>query len=44
MTDHNNFRYQPVVAISGNFGVKVSVVDDVLSSYEQKIFPTTSLE
>ena len=44
MTDLNNFRYQPFVAVSGNPGVKVPVVDDVLSSHEQEIYPTTSLD
>ena len=44
MTDLNTFRYQPVVAVSGNPGVKVPVVDDVLSSHEQEIYPTTSLD
>ena len=36
------FRYQPFVAVSGNLGGKV--VDDVLSSHEQEIYPTTSLD
>ena len=40
----SNFRYQPFVAVSGNFGGKVPVVDDVLSSLEQEIYPTTSLD
>ena len=44
MTDLNIFRYQPFVAVSGNPGVKVPVVDDVLSSLEQEICPTTSLD
>ena len=39
----SNFRYQPFVAVSGNLGGKIPVVDDVLSSHEQEIFPTTSL-
>ena len=39
-----NFRYQPFVAVSGNPGGKVHVVDDVLSSHEQQIYPTTSLD
>ena len=43
MTHLNCFRYQPVVAVSGKPGVKVPVVDTVLSSYEQEIYPTTSL-
>ena len=44
ITALNNFRYQPFVSVSGNPGVKVPVVDDVLSSHEQEIYPTTSLE
>ena len=40
----SNFRYQPFVAVSGNPGGKVPVVDDVLSSHEQEINPTTSLD
>ena len=40
----SNFRYQPFVAISGNLGGKVPVVDDVLLSHEQEIYPTTSLD
>ena len=44
MTDLNNFRHQPFVAASGNPGVKVSVVDDVLFSQEQESYPTTSLD
>ena len=40
---NNNFRYQPFVAVSGNLGGKVPIVDDVLSSHEQEIYPTTSL-
>ena len=39
----NSFRYQPFVAVSGNLGGKVPIVDDVLSSYEQEFYPTTSL-
>ena len=42
MTDLNKFRYRPFVAVSGNPGVKVPVIDDVLSSHEQEIYPTTS--
>ena len=38
------FRYQPFVAVSGSLGGKVPVVDDVFSSHEQKIHPTTSLD
>ena len=40
----SNVWYQPFVAVSGNFGGKVPVVDDVLSSHEQKDFSTTSLD
>ena len=41
---NNNFRYQPFVAVSGNLGGKVPIVDDVLSSHEQEIYPNTSLD
>ena len=41
---NNNFRYQPFVAVSENLGGKVPIVDDVLSSHEQEIYPTTSLD
>ena len=41
---NNNFRYQPFVAVSGNLRGKVPIVDDVLSSHEQEIYPTTSLD
>ena len=41
---HNNFWYQPFVAVSGNLGGKVPIVDDVLSPHEQEIYPTTSLD
>ena len=44
MTDSNNFRNQPFVAVSGNAGVKVPVVNNVLSSHEQEKCPTTSLD
>ena len=44
MMSNNNFRYQPFVAVSGNLGRKVPIVDDVLSSHEQEIYPTTSLD
>ena len=40
----SNFRHQTFVAVSGNLGGKVPVVDDVLSSHEQEIYPTTSLD
>ena len=41
---NNSFRYQPFVAVSGNLGGKAPIVDDVLSSNEQEIYPTTSLD
>ena len=41
---NNNFRYQPFVAVSGNLGGKVPLVDDVMSSNEQEVYPTTSLD
>ena len=44
MISQNNFRHQPYVAVSGNLGGKVPVLDDVLSSHEQQIYPTTSLD
>ena len=44
MNAQNNFRYQPFVAVSGSVGGKVPVVDDKLSSHEQQIYPTTSLD
>ena len=40
----SNFRYQPFVAVSGNLGGKVPAVDGVLSSHEQEVYPTTSLD
>ena len=40
----NNFRYQPFAAVSGNLGGKVPIVDDVLSSHELEIYPTTSVD
>ena len=44
MNAQNNFRYQSFVAVSGSVGGKVPVFDDVLSSHEQQIYPTTSLD
>ena len=41
---NNNFRYQPFVAVAGNLGGKVPIVDDILSSHEQETYPTTSLD
>ena len=32
------------MAVSGNLGGKVPIVDDVLSSHELEIYPTTSLD
>ena len=37
------FWYQTFVAVSGNPGAKVPIVDDVLSSQDQEIYPNTSL-
>ena len=37
----NNFRYQPFVTVSGNLGGKVPIVDDVLSSHQQEVYPAT---
>ena len=34
----SNFRYQTLVAVSGNLGGKVPVVDDILSSHEHQNF------
>ena len=39
-----NFRYQNFMAVSGKLGGKVRIVVDVLSSHEQEIYPTTSLD
>ena len=44
MSVPSNFRCPIFVAVSGNLGGKVPVVDDVLSSHEQEIYPTTSLD
>ena len=44
MTDPNNFRYQTYVAVSANPGVKFPVVNDVLASHEQEMYPITSLD
>ena len=41
---NNNFRYQPFVVVSGNFGWKMPIVNDVLSSHEHEIYPTTSVD
>ena len=34
------FQYQLVVAVSGNHGAEVPVVDNVLSSHDQNVYPT----
>ena len=39
---NNNFRYKLFVAVSLNLGGKVPIVDNLLSSHEQEIYPTTS--
>ena len=44
MNAQSNFRYQPFVAVSDSVGGKIPVVDDVLSSHEQQVYPTTSLD
>ena len=41
MTDLNNFWKQLFVTVSVIPGVKVRVLDDLLSSHEQEIYPTT---
>ena len=37
------FRYLTFVAVFGNLGGKVPVVDEVLLSHEKEVYPTTSL-
>ena len=37
------FRYQSFVAVSGNIGGKVPIVDNFLSSHEQEVYATISL-
>ena len=44
LKDLNNFRNQPFVSVSGSPGLKVLVVDVVLSSHERKIYPITFLD
>ena len=41
---NNNYRYQTFVAVSGNLGGKVPILGNVLSSHEQEIYRTTSLD
>ena len=43
MMSNNIFRYQLFVAVSGKLRWKIPIVDDVLSSHEQEIYPNTSL-
>ena len=38
------FWYQSFVAVSANLGGNVPIVEDVLSSHEQKFYSTTSLD
>ena len=40
----SSFRCQPFVAVPGKLGGRGPVVEDVLSSHDQKIYPTTSLD
>ena len=40
----SNFQYQPLVAVSGNLGGKVPVVNDVMSFQEQETYTTTSFD
>ena len=44
MTDQKNFRYQPFVAVSGCPCQKVPLVDNVVTSYPQELYPTISLD
>ena len=41
---NNKFRYQHFVAVSGNLGRKVPIVNNVSSSHEQEIYPSTSVD
>ena len=41
---NKGFRYKVFVAVSANLVGKVPIVDDVLSSHEQDIYPITSLD
>ena len=40
----NSLRYQHFVAVSGNLGGKLPIVDVVLSSHDQETYPNTSLD
>ena len=46
LVDHvkQQFSVPTFVAVSGNLGRKVPIVDEVLSSHEQEIYPTASLD
>ena len=46
LVDHVKLQFSvpTFVAVSGNLGGKDPTVDDVLSSHEQEIYPTTSLD
>ena len=44
MRGQNNFLYQTFLAVSGNHGMKVQVMDDALSSHEHEIYPITSFD
>ena len=39
-----DFWYQPFVTFSGNLGAKAPLVEKVLLSHEQEIYPTTSFD
>ena len=43
-TTIQHFSVPTFVAVSGNLGGKVPIVDDVLSSHEQELYATTSLD
>ena len=40
----SNFRYQPFLAVFGNRGEKVPIVDDALTSHTQEVYPNASLD
>ena len=40
----NNFWYKPFLVVPGNLGGIVPAVDNILSSHEQEIYSTTSLD
>ena len=37
-------RYQQFAAVSGIFGAELQAIDDVLSSHEHAVYPSTSLD